>query len=48
VIGAYIQQYEQSDADRATYGERLLESLADRLQSGGLKRVEARELRRFR
>jgi predicted nuclease of restriction endonuclease-like (RecB) superfamily len=47
-IGCYIQEYEQAGADRATYGERLLESLANRLQGGGLKRVEARELRRFR
>ena len=48
MIGYYIQEYEQSGTDRAAYGERLLESLAERLQSGGLKRVEARELRRFR
>lgn len=48
MIGYYIQEYEQSGTDRAAYGERLLESLSERLQSGGLKRVEARELRRFR
>lgn len=47
-IGYYIQEYEQSGTDRAAYGEQMLESLAERLQSGGLKRVEARELRRFR
>lgn len=47
-IGYYIQEYEQSGTDRAAYGEQLLESLAERLQSGGLKRVGARELRRFR
>ncbi|MBS3936493.1 MAG: DUF1016 family protein [Sulfuritalea sp.] len=48
MIGHYIQEYEQSGADRASYGERLLDTLAQRLQQGGLKRVEARELRRFR
>ncbi len=48
MIGHYIQTYEQSGADRARYGERLLDTLAQRLQQGGLKRVEARELRRFR
>jgi len=47
-IGYYIQEYEQSGTDRAAYGEQMLESLAERLQSGGLKRVDARELRRFR
>lgn len=48
LIGCYIREYEQAGSDRATYGERLLDSLAGRLQGGGLKRVEARELRRFR
>jgi len=48
MIGHYIQEYEQSGADRANYGERLLDTLSQRLQQGGLKRVEARELRRFR
>lgn len=35
-------------ADRGAYGERLLETLAQRLQQTGLKRIEARELRRYR
>ncbi len=48
LIGYHIREYEQSGADRSTYGEKLLDSLAARLQQGGLKRVEARELRRFR
>jgi hypothetical protein len=34
--------------DRADYGERLLESLSDRLQHVGMSRVEPRELRRYR
>lgn len=48
LIGYYIREYEQSGADRSAYGERLLETLAQRLQQAGFQRVEARELRRFR
>ncbi|HWM66437.1 MAG TPA: PDDEXK nuclease domain-containing protein [Steroidobacteraceae bacterium] len=48
VIGYYILEYEQRGADRADYGERLLESLSDRLQHVGMSRVEPRELRRYR
>lgn len=47
-IGHYITEYEQKGADRAKYGERLLEQLAEQLAPAGLKRMEARELRRFR
>ncbi len=34
VIGAYIREYEQNGADRAAYGIRLLETLAQKLQEG--------------
>ena len=47
-IGCYIREYEQSGADRAKYGESLLDDLAERLQNDGMKRVAARELRRYR
>lgn len=47
-IGYYIREYEQNGADRARYGEALLEKLADRVQNLGMKRADARELRRFR
>lgn len=47
-IGLYIAEYELQGADRASYGERLLETLAEQLANSGLKRIEARELRRFR
>ena len=47
-IGFYIQEYEQHGADRADYGQQLLELLAEQLQQQGLKRVQARELRRYR
>ena len=48
LIGHRIVEFEQIGKDRATYGERLLPKLAQRLVNAGLKRVDARELRRFR
>ncbi|MBM3204059.1 DUF1016 domain-containing protein [Candidatus Woesearchaeota archaeon] len=47
-IGQRIVEFEQNGADRAAYGERLLPALAKRLAEAGLKRVDTRELRRFR
>jgi predicted nuclease of restriction endonuclease-like (RecB) superfamily len=47
-IGWYIQEYEQNGADRATYGDALMDTLAERLQGEGLDRMDARELRRYR
>lgn len=47
-IGYYIAEYELQGADRATYGERLFEQLALHLKQTELKRMDARELRRFR
>lgn len=47
-IGCYIREYEQNGADRAEYGENLLDRLADRLRQEGMSRVESRELRRYR
>lgn len=46
-IGHHIAEYELNGADRASYGERLIEQLAERLGQTGLKRLDARELRRF-
>jgi predicted nuclease of restriction endonuclease-like (RecB) superfamily len=48
LIGHRIVEFEQNGKDRATYGERLLPELAKRLAAAGLKRVDMRELRRFR
>jgi predicted nuclease of restriction endonuclease-like (RecB) superfamily len=48
LIGRQIVEYEQDGADRATYGEGLIDALAKRLGSTGLKRTSGRELRRFR
>lgn len=47
-IGCYIREYEQNGTDRAKYGENLLDDLAERLRKDDMKRVEARELRRYR
>ena len=48
MMGCHIVEFEQARTDRAAYGGRLLDSLALWLQGGGLRHVEARELRRFR
>ena len=48
LIGYRIVEFEQQGNDRAAYGQRLLPALAERLAAAGLKRVDARELRRFR
>lgn len=48
LIGHRIVAFEQQGKDRAAYGERLLPALAQPLAAAGLKRVDARELRRFR
>lgn len=48
LIGYRIVEFEQQGQDRAAYGERLLPALAGRLTAAGLKRVDVRELRRFR
>lgn len=48
IIGAYIREYEQNGADRAKYGDGLLDTLAERLQGEGLDRMDSRELRRYR
>lgn len=48
LIGNRIVEFEQKGDDRAAYGERLLPTLAKRLAAVGLRRVDARELRRFR
>jgi len=47
-IGLYIYKYEQRGTDRARYGEYLLDKLAERLRRAGMKRVDTRELRRYR
>lgn len=48
LVGFYIVEYEQHGADRAKYGERLLENLSAALEGKGVSRMEVRELRRYR
>jgi predicted nuclease of restriction endonuclease-like (RecB) superfamily len=48
LIGHRIVGFEQKGKDRAAYGERLLDSLSERLAKQGLTRSSARELRRYR
>jgi predicted nuclease of restriction endonuclease-like (RecB) superfamily len=47
-IGAHIVRYEQDGADRAAYGERLLDQLSARLTTTGLPGMAARSLRLYR
>jgi predicted nuclease of restriction endonuclease-like (RecB) superfamily len=48
LIGLHIREYEQHGADRAQYGESLLDRLSEELRRSGIPRSDARELRRYR
>jgi len=48
LIGFYIREYEQNGTDRAKYGDSLLDRLSEALSSNDLKRMDVRELRRYR
>ena len=48
LIGFYIREYEQNGADRASYGDKLLDRLSEALTKVDLKRMDVRELRRYR
>jgi len=48
LIGAWIVAYEQDGADRAKYGERLLESLASELKGRGVTGLGVRNLKNCR
>lgn len=48
LIGYRIEVYERQGADRATYGDKLMDTLAKRLEKQGWARCERRELYRFR
>ncbi len=45
VIGWYLREYEQQGADRAKYGDALLDRVAERLRAEGLSDITARYLR---
>jgi hypothetical protein len=48
LIGRQIEVYERNGADRATYGDKLMDILAKRLVKQGWERCDRRELYRFR
>jgi len=48
LIGRQIELYERNGADRAAYGDKLMDTLAKRLVKQGWARCERRELYRFR
>ena len=48
LIGRYIVEYEQHGEDRATYGERLIRSLAGRLSGRGIRGMSFTNLNLFR
>ncbi|MBS3779461.1 MAG: hypothetical protein KGY41_03620 [Desulfovermiculus sp.] len=48
LIGAYIVEFEQGGEDRAEYGEKVLEALADRLKDSGHRGLSLRNLKNFR
>ena len=47
-IGCYIVEYEQAGADRALYGEKLLQKLSEELKRSGAVKYHPRELGRCR
>ncbi|MBR3582662.1 MAG: DUF1016 family protein [Kiritimatiellae bacterium] len=47
LTGCYIVEYEQHGRDRAQYGERLLERLAERLEDRGLSVPSLKKFRQF-
>ncbi|MBL8889740.1 MAG: DUF1016 family protein [Planctomycetaceae bacterium] len=47
VIGHYIAEYELNGADRAIYGDKLLDRLADRLRELGVGTCEKRQLYQY-
>ena len=48
LVGYYIVEFEMQGSDRANYGDYLLDKLSEQLVKNGLKRMDIRELRRFR
>jgi len=48
ITGFYIVEYEQKGADRAKYGERLIEEMSKRLKNKGLKGYSPMSLKNYR
>lgn len=47
-VGYYLVEYEQQGEDRAAYGDRLLERIAEGLKNKGIRGFSVRNLRNFR
>ena len=48
LIGYYVEAYERRGADRAQYGDKLMEKLAESLTQQGMSRCDRREIYRYR
>ena len=48
MIGFHVEEYERRGVDRAEYGDKLMDTLADRLTQLGVSRCDRRELYRYR
>jgi predicted nuclease of restriction endonuclease-like (RecB) superfamily len=48
MIGLYIEEYERRGVDRAEYGEKLMDRLAQSLTQAGIPRCDRREIYRYR
>ena len=47
LVGYYIVEFEQKGEDRASYGEKLLKSISDKLSSKGLSETNLKLSRQF-
>lgn len=48
MIGFYVEEYERQGVDRADYGDKLMDRLADSLTQQGVSRCDRREIYRYR
>lgn len=48
LVGCYIVEFEQNGEDRAKYGTRLLEEMANKIKAKGIKGLDIRSLRSCR
>lgn len=48
MIGFHVEEYERRGVDRAEYGDKLMDTLADRLTQVGVSRCDRREIYRYR
>jgi predicted nuclease of restriction endonuclease-like (RecB) superfamily len=48
LIGFHVEEYERRGVDRAEYGDKLMDALADRLTQVGVSRCDRREIYRYR